>query len=55
MKNKNYIKPEMQVLKIEFMQLLSGSGVISNGIDYGGVDESGNLDPAAPQFIFDDF
>lgn len=31
------------------MQLLAGSGVTSDsGIDYGGVDEGGTLDPTAP-------
>ena len=31
------------------MQLLAGSGVTSdNGIDYGGVDDEGILDPSSP-------
>ena len=40
----------MQVVKIDNVQLLSGSGVTSeNGILYGGIDVDGLLDPAAPQ------
>ena len=50
MKKKAYMMPAMQVVKIDNVQLLSGSGVTSeNGILYGGIDVDGLLDPAAPQ------
>ncbi len=46
---KAYIIPDIQVVKIENVQLLSGSGVAGeNGIGFGGVDEDGTLDPSAP-------
>jgi len=49
MKKKEYIAPSMEVMEIKNMQLLAGSGVTSdNGIDYGGVDDEGTLDPTAP-------
>jgi len=49
MKKKEYIAPSMDVVEIKNMQLLAGSGVTSdNGIDYGGVDDEGTLDPTAP-------
>ena len=36
------------------MQLLAGSGVTSdNGIDYGGVDDEGIIDPMAPDLGLD--
>ena len=39
----------MDVVEIKNMQLLAGSGVTSdNGIDYGGVDDEGIIDPMAP-------
>ncbi len=49
MKKKEYIAPSMDVVEIKNMQLLAGSGVTSdNGIDYGGVDDEGIIDPMAP-------
>ena len=48
MKKKEYIAPSMDVVEIKNMQLLAGSGVTSTGIDYGGVDNDGTLDPSAP-------
>ena len=43
-----YIKPESKFVVLENnCSLLSLSGVKSNGIDYGGVDYVGTLDPAA--------
>ena len=50
MKMKEYITPSMEVVEIKNMQLLAGSGVTSTGIDYGGVDENGTIDPQAPDF-----
>lgn len=48
MKKKEYMTPDMEVMEIKTMTLLTGSGVNSDlGIDYGGVDD-GTLDPAAP-------
>jgi hypothetical protein len=52
MKKKAYMMPAMQVVKIDNVQLLSGSGVTSeNGIGFGGVDEGGTLDPSAPGLL----
>ena len=48
MKRKEYIIPLMKVVELNKMRLLTGSGVTSDGIDYGGVDEDGILDPSAP-------
>ena len=48
MKKKEYIAPLTEMVEIENMQLLTGSGVTADGIDYGGVDEDGILDPSAP-------
>ena len=48
MKKKEYIAPLMEVVETKNMQLLAGSGVTADGIDYGGVDDEGTLDPTAP-------
>ena len=48
MKKKEYMTPTMDVVEIEKVTLLAGRGVTSDGIDYGGVDDSGALDPDAP-------
>ena len=49
MKKKIYMTPDIQVVEIEMTQLLAASSVTSDGIDWGGVDEGGTLDPAAPE------
>lgn len=51
MKKKEYIAPTMEQIELRPMQLLSGSGVNSSdyGIEYGGVDVGGTIDPAAPE------
>lgn len=48
MKKKEYMTPDMEVIEIKTMTLLTGSGVTSTDIDFGGIDEGGTLDPAAP-------
>lgn len=50
MKKKEYMTPTMDVVEIKNMTLLAGSGVTSvdPDIDFGGIDEGGTLDPAAP-------
>ena len=49
MKKKIYMTPDMETIDLKANQLLMASGgVTSNGIGYGGVDEGGTLDPAAP-------
>ena len=54
MKKKEYIAPSMDVVEIKNMQLLAGSGVTSdNGIDYGGIDDEGILDPSSPDLGLD--
>ena len=46
---KIYIAPTVEVMEVKANQLLMASGVTSdNGIPFGGVDEGGTLDPAAP-------
>ena len=49
MKKKEYMTPTMDVVEIEMATLLTGSGgVTSDGIDFGGTDDIGTLDPEAP-------
>ena len=48
MQKKEYMTPDMEVMEIKAMTLLAGSGVTSEDIDFGGIDEGGTLDPAAP-------
>jgi len=47
---KIYMTPEMEIVEVKPIQLLivSGDGVNGDGMPYGGVDEEGNLEPAAP-------
>jgi hypothetical protein len=51
MKKKEYMTPTMDVVEIEKVTLLAGSGVTSDEIGFGGIDEEGTLDPAAPELI----
>ena len=48
---KIYLKPSMEVVKTTTAMMICGSEVKSSGtaddIDYGGVDEEGELDPAS--------
>ncbi len=47
---KTYFTPTMGVVHTDAMKLLSGSGVESSlGIDYGGVDTDGTMEPGAPE------
>ena len=49
MKKKEYMTPTMDVVEINGVTLLTGSdGVTSDGIDFGGTDDFGSLDPDAP-------
>lgn len=48
MKKREYMTPTMDVVEIEKVTLLAGSGVTSTDIDFGGIDEGGTLDPDAP-------
>ena len=49
MKRKIYVTPTMETIEVKANQLLMASGVTSNNsIGFGGVDEGGTLDPAAP-------
>jgi hypothetical protein len=48
MQKKEYMTPDMEVIEIKTMTLLVGSGVTSDEIPFGGVDEGGTLDPSAP-------
>ena len=46
MKKKEYMTPTMDVVEINGVTLLTGSdGVTSDGIDFGGTDDFGSLDP----------
>ena len=49
MKKKEYIAPSLEVMEIKNMQLLAGSGVSSDDIGYGGVDDDGSIEPQAPE------
>ncbi len=45
---KTYIQPNIEILVEEPLEMLAISSVDSEmGIEYGGVDENGSLDPAA--------
>jgi len=46
MKKKQYIIPEVKEVEIESVRLMSGSGVSSDDIGYGGVDEDGSIVPS---------
>ena len=50
MKKKEYMTPTMDVVEIEKVTLLAGSGVTSADpeIGFGGTDDGGSLDPDAP-------
>lgn len=51
---KTYIIPHSVVRLIEVEQIISVSEIYSEkGIDYGGVDDSGNLDPETKTNFFD--
>ena len=59
MKKKEYMTPSLMVMEIATTTFLMMSGVGSEGIDYGGVDENGSLEPSAPSMsdasnLFDD-
>ncbi len=46
---KTYMTPMMEVMEVKANHLLMASGVNSDlGIGYGGVDDGGTIDPAAP-------
>ena len=52
MNKKEYMTPDVQVIEIEKMTLLAGSGVSSdNGIGYGGLDEGSLLEPESPGLL----
>ena len=44
---KPYVAPFLMVLPVELDNLICGSVNSSNDIDYGGVDEDGELDPSS--------
>ena len=49
MNKKAYMPPMMETMELMADQLLMTSGVSSDlGIEFGGVDTGGTLDPAAP-------
>ena len=48
MKKKDYMTPSLMVTEIATTAFLMVSGVGSEGIDYGGVDEHGTIEPSAP-------
>ena len=48
MKRKDYMTPSLMVTEIATTAFLMMSGVGSEDIDYGGVDENGSLEPTAP-------
>lgn len=51
---KEYIIPRINLLDSDTMEIMAASGVSStNGIDYGGTDESGSIVPSAKS-LFDD-
>ena len=55
MKKKEYTTLKMKEMEMNIHHFLLGSGRVKSelGIGYGGVDEDGILDPAAPKGLFD--
>ena len=51
---KNYISPTQQVYTTSTDALLAGSVSSNNGIEYGGVDTDGSLDPSVKANPFGD-
>ena len=49
---KAYLKPEIEQMSADLASLICGSQDITSdkGIDYGGVDEEGTLDPASRRY-----
>ena len=51
---KTYIIPQMSIMKVMQESPLAESGVLgSNGIDYGGIDINGDIEPSAKENFFD--
>ena len=48
MKKKEYMTPSLMVTEIATTAFLMISGVGSEDVDYGGVNENGSLEPTAP-------
>jgi len=47
MKKKKYVAPSMEIEEMEGeLQLLAGSAVSADGIEFGGFDYEGELDPS---------
>ena len=51
MKKKDYMTPSLMVTEIATTAFLMMSGVGSEDIDYGGVDENGSIEPTAPTML----
>lgn len=49
MKKKEYINPTMKLVEFKTMRLLAVSGVNTDEIDYGGIDNDGLIIPMAPE------
>ena len=49
---KAYLKPEIEQMSADLATLICGSQDITSdkGIDYGGVDEEGTMDPASRRY-----
>ena len=50
---KRYIQPCMEEMHAEVAQMMAASVTGSNGIGYGGVDNSGSLDPETKEYEWD--
>lgn len=42
-----YITPDMEIEELSVESMIAASGVTSDGIGYGGVDEDGSLTPSS--------
>lgn len=49
LQHKKYVTPMMEVFRMRNLELLTGSGVGNSdlGIDYGGIDEHGDMEPSS--------
>ena len=52
---KTYIQPITEALVVAEVEMIAASGVKSDiGINYGGIDETGSLDPSVKEDMFSD-
>ena len=48
---KTYMTPAFEVVRVQTQALLTGSGVNTDGIGYGGVDTGGTMEPSSREIL----